>query len=89
MVLGASRAGIVGMVLRSACAMVSLELILGSLGAWYLYAAAESFLFRVHTSDPRVFAAVLAVLSLAALVSSVIPARRAASGNPLVALRVE
>ena len=52
-------------------------------------AAAKSFLFRLDPSDPRAFVAAVASLSLAALVASAIPALRAASIDPMVALRAE
>jgi hypothetical protein len=44
---------------------------------------------RCNATDPRAFAAALVTLSLAALVASIIPARRAASIDPIVALRAE
>ena len=62
---------------------------LGGAGAWYLRATAKTFLFGLDATDPRAFAAAIVSLSLAALVASVIPARRAASVDPIVALRAE
>jgi Cyclophilin type peptidyl-prolyl cis-trans isomerase/CLD len=47
------------------------------------------FLFRLDSNDPRAFVAAVATLSIAALVASAIPARRAASVDPMVALRAE
>jgi putative ABC transport system permease protein len=89
MALGASRANVVGMVLANAATMVAAGLIIGGAGAWYLSAAARTFLFRLETNDPRAFVAAVVSLSLAALVASAIPARRAASVDPMVALRAE
>jgi ABC-type antimicrobial peptide transport system permease subunit len=89
MALGATRSSVVGMVLRSACMLVALGLVIGGVGAWYLSAAAKTFLFRLETNDPRAFAAAVVLLSLAALVASAIPARRAASVDPMIALRAE
>lgn len=89
MALGASRRAVVGMILRSACVLVAIGLAVGATGAWYLSATAEAFLFRTEATDPRAFAAALTVLSIAALVASAIPARRAASVDPMVALRAE
>jgi ABC-type lipoprotein release transport system permease subunit len=50
---------------------------------------AKAFLFRLEPTDPRAFAAGGALLSFAALVASIIPARRAAAVDPMVALRSE
>ncbi|MDP9323043.1 MAG: ABC transporter permease [Acidobacteriota bacterium] len=89
MALGATRSNVVGMVLLNACALVASGLIIGGVAAWYLSAASQVFLFRLEPTDPRAFAAAVVSLSLAALVASAIPARRAASVDPMVALRAE
>jgi putative ABC transport system permease protein len=89
MALGATRGRVVGMVLRNAGMMVAAGLVIGTAGAWYLSAAAKTFLFRLDSNDPRAFAAAVLSLSLAALIASAIPARRAASVDPMVALRAE
>jgi putative ABC transport system permease protein len=89
MALGATRATVVRMIMINACAMLAVGLLIGGVGAWYLSATAESFLFRLEANDPRAFAAALLTLSLAALIASAIPARRAASVDPMVALRTE
>jgi putative ABC transport system permease protein len=89
MALGATRSKVVGMVLKNAGTLVVIGLAIGGLGAWYLSAAAKTFLFRIEANDPRAFAVALGSLALAALVASAIPARRAASVDPMVALRAE
>ena len=89
MALGATRAHVVGMVLRNASALVASGLVIGGVAAWYLSAASKAFLFRLEPTDPRAFAAAVASLLVAALVASAIPARRAASVDPMVALRSE
>jgi putative ABC transport system permease protein len=89
MALGATRANVMRMVLLNACVLVVSGLILGSVGAWYLSAAARSFLFSIEATDPRAFAAAFLLLAPAALVASAIPARRAATVDPMVALRAE
>ena len=89
MALGATRASVVGMVLRNACLLVAAGLAVGGAGAWYLSAAAKRFLFGLEATDPRAFAAALVTLSLAALVASAVPARRASRVDPMVALRAE
>ena len=89
MALGATRGKVVGMVLSNALVLVALGLAIGGIAAWYLSAAAKTFLFRLEASDPRAFAVAIAVLAVAALAASAIPARRAASVDPMVALRGE
>ncbi len=89
MALGASRSTVVGMVLRNAGALVAIGLTLGGAGAWALSATAKTFLFGLEATDPRAFVAALAALAVAALVASVIPARRAATVDPMEALRAE
>jgi len=89
MALGATRGKVVGMVLKNASLLVGIGLLIGAAGAWYLSSAAERFLFRLEASDPRAFVVAIVVLALAALIASVIPARRAASVDPMVALRAE
>jgi putative ABC transport system permease protein len=87
MALGATRANVIGLVMRNASLMVALGLLIGSAGAWYLSTAAKTFLFRLEATDPRAFAAAVIALAAAALIASAIPARRAASVDPMVALR--
>ena len=89
MALGATRANVVAMVLVNACALVTAGLVIGGVAAWYLSAASKAFLFRLEPTDPRAFAAAIVSLFVAALVASAIPARRAASVDPMVALRTE
>jgi putative ABC transport system permease protein len=89
MALGATSSDVIGMVLLNACVFLALGLVIGGMGAWYLSAAAQTFLIRVHPTDPRAFAAALLLLAFAALVASAIPARRAASVDPVSALRAE
>jgi len=89
MALGATRLKVVGLVLRNAVALVGIGLICGTAAAWYVSAAAKAFLFRVEATDPRAFAAAVVSLTLAALIASLVPARRAARVDPIVALRTE
>jgi putative ABC transport system permease protein len=49
----------------------------------------EGLILEVSPTDPAIFAGVLGLLTVAALVACFIPARRAARVDPLVALRAE
>jgi ABC-type antimicrobial peptide transport system permease subunit len=89
MALGATRANVVRMVLARTGGLVACGLIIGGVGAWSLGATARAFLFAVEPTDPRAFAAAIVTLLLAALAASVVPARRAATVDPMVALRTE
>ncbi len=89
MALGATRAAVIRMVLTNACALVAAGLAIGGIGAWYLSSAAKSFLFHLEPNDPRAFAAALALLAGAGIAASALPARRAATVDPMIALRSE
>ncbi len=88
-VLGASRWDIVRLVLIRGLAMTSAGLAIGlaaSLGAAQLL---RSFLFQITPADPVAIGAAAAVMTLAALAACYLPARRAASADPVTVLRAE
>jgi putative ABC transport system permease protein len=91
MALGATRGNVVSMILRRAGALTVAGLALGTLLAWPLsrYFDVKSFLFQVEPTDAVTYAVALAVLAAAGLIASAVPAHRAASIDPLVALRHE
>jgi putative ABC transport system permease protein len=89
MALGATRKRVVVMVLGNAGVLVAAGLAIGGIAAWYLSAAARTFLFQLDAQDPRAFAAAVVCLTAAALVATALPARRAAGVDPMVALRTE
>jgi putative ABC transport system permease protein len=89
MALGADRGSVVAMVLRGAFWQVGIGLGIGipaAIGAGCLMA---SQLFGVTPWNPWLLAGATVLLGLAALVAAVIPARRAASIDPMEALRSE
>jgi ABC-type antimicrobial peptide transport system permease subunit len=89
MALGANRSNVVRLVLRGAFRQVVIGLVIGipiSIACGHLIAAQ---LYQVKSWDPLVLAASIAALGFCALVASVIPAQRAASINPVEALRTE
>jgi len=89
MALGATPRNIVAMILTNAGVLMAIGLTMGFMCARYLSATVEAFLFQVEPTDARVFVGAIATLALAGLVASALPARRAASVDPVVALRTE
>jgi putative ABC transport system permease protein len=89
MALGADRGSVVAMVLRGAFWQVGIGLGIGipaAIGAGYLMA---SQLFGVTPWNPLLLAVATVLLGLAVLFAAMIPARRAASIDPMQALRSE
>ena len=60
---------------------------IGLAGVWGLERFVRSLLYGVKPSDPVILAGTLLLLGLAGLVASWLPARKAASVEPLTALR--
>jgi putative ABC transport system permease protein len=89
MALGATRGHVVMMVLRRAGVMMAVGLALGGVIAWYASAVVRTFLFQTEPNDVSTMIAALAVLTVAGLLASAVPSRRAASVDPLIALRHE
>jgi putative ABC transport system permease protein len=87
--LGARRRGVVALVMRRALALCAVGLAAGAAVAFGATRVMESQLFGVTASDPATFAAVLALLAASAAAASLVPARRAAAVDPVVALRGE
>jgi predicted permease len=87
MALGAGRGEVLGMVLREGLSLVGLGLVLGALAAVLLGRLITGLLYHVETTDPITFAGMGLVLVLIAAVACLVPARRAATVDPLVALR--
>lgn len=87
--LGADTRDILLLVLRNGAALIGTGLALGLVGALASARFIEQLLFSASARDPLVFALVAALLGCIALLACVLPARRAARVNPLVALRSE
>jgi ABC-type antimicrobial peptide transport system permease subunit len=89
MALGADRSSVVRLVLKGAFRQVLLGLLIGvpiAIACGHLLAKQ---LYQVKSWDPLVLVGSMGALAFCALIASVIPARRAASINPVQALRVE
>ncbi len=89
MALGANRMNILRLILRSAFAQVGIGLAIGILATIFGGRVMASQLFGVTPHDPTVLVITAAVLVVAAFVAAVIPARRAAKTEPILALRVQ
>jgi ABC-type antimicrobial peptide transport system permease subunit len=77
------------MVLRSGAGLAVLGLAIGAVVYLTLARVLESMVYGVGPRDPVVMSAGLALLLVAALVASWLPARRAARVDPVEALRAE
>jgi putative ABC transport system permease protein len=89
MALGATRDGVVRMVLRQALTLAVFGAAFGLGLALVATRGMESLLFGVSAVDPGIYVAVAAVLVLVAGLASYLPARRAARTDPQLALRGE
>jgi len=87
--MGASRTSIVTLVVREGSLWIALGILAGVGGALVLSRYLGALLFDVPRQDPLTFAATPALLALVALAATVIPARRAARVDPMLALRSE
>jgi ABC-type antimicrobial peptide transport system permease subunit len=77
------------MVLRRTLALSIPGVVLGVFGALAVTRVLERLLFGVKPNDPATLGAVAALLAAVALTAALIPARRAARVDPMIALRAE
>ena len=89
MALGAQRIRVIGMVMRGAMLQALIGLAIGIPVAIFCVRYVKSQLYEITSIDTTVMAGAIGVLALAACIAGIIPARRAASINPVQALRVE
>jgi putative ABC transport system permease protein len=87
--LGASRADIVGLVLRHGMGLALAGVAIGLLGAGFASRALVSMLFGVSRLDAPTYLTVIAILAFAALAACALPALRAARIDPARTLRIE
>jgi len=89
MALGAQRGQVLWMVLRGSLAMTVAGIVIGVPIALAATKVLQSMLFGVEPRDPATFAGAIAGIVVVSLAASLIPALRAASVDPMVALREE
>lgn len=89
MALGASRENVAGMILREVGRLAGIGLAIGLFVALAAGRLVASLLYGVRATDPLVFVVAMLLLALVALLAGGLPARKAASVDPVVALRYE
>jgi ABC-type antimicrobial peptide transport system permease subunit len=85
--LGSSARDIFGLIAGEGARIVGVGLLLGLAGAYFAGRAMASQLYAVRPMEPSVLAGVVIVLTVVAMIATLIPARRAAKVNPTVALQ--
>ena len=89
MALGATRGSVAGLVLRQGSILVGAGLAAGLVVAIAAGRFVASFLYQVHPLDACTYGGVVAVLTAVALLAALLPAHKAASIEPMQALREE
>lgn len=89
MALGAQRDQISRMITRQAALVACCGVLAGLAAAFALTRFMASVLFRVNMHDSAIFGGVAVLLAVAAIAAGYVPAKRAASVDPLEALRQE
>jgi putative ABC transport system permease protein len=93
MALGASRGGILRLVLGQSLTLAAVGVVAGLIGSFILTGLLASMLsgmlFNTTAIDPLTFAAVAGILIAVTVLASYLPARRATRVDPMVALRYE
>ena len=87
--LGATRAGVVGMIVRHGLLLTGAGLATGFVMAWVVTRTMTTMLYGVATTDLQTFAGVFAVLTIVAAAACVLPALRASRLDPMEVLRQE
>ncbi|MGQ0641779.1 MAG: FtsX-like permease family protein, partial [Gemmatimonadaceae bacterium] len=87
--LGAREADVVSTVLRHALIVIGAAIVIGAPAAVAVARLTRSFLYGIPLADPATFVTVGAALAAVALLACYVPARRAATVDPMVTLRAE
>jgi len=87
--LGANASSLLRLVLWQGLTMVGVGLAIGVAGAIAVHRVLRTFLYGVGSADPATLAAVVFVMAIVAIVACYLPARRATTVDPLIALKTE
>jgi len=87
--LGAPQANILNLVLSRALLLVAAGLSIGGVMAWFAVRLTSGYIYGVEAHDALTFTGVVVVLAAASFLAAWLPARRAASVDPILALRSE
>jgi putative ABC transport system permease protein len=89
MAIGANARDVMRLVLRQSVGMIIVGTVLGMVAAFAAAGLLEHLLPGVRSTDPLAFVVMIVVLVFAALLASLVPARRASRVDPMSALRQE
>jgi len=89
MALGALPGSMLWMILRESLSLVCIGVVIGSCAAVAATRVISEFLYGVSSTDPVTYGGVALLLLMVAAMACLLPARRAAKVDPIVALRCE
>jgi putative ABC transport system permease protein len=87
--LGAQRIEIVSLILKDVIGLVSGGIMIGLVSALVILTVFRSLLFGIRTADPVVTGTAIALFFIAGVMAASLPAHRAATLDPMLALREE
>ena len=87
--LGCGRSQIATLIVRQSLVLTGVGIAVGVVAAATTTSVLDHLLFGVSALDPLTFAAACLLISITALLASYIPARRAASVDPMIVLRMD